>query len=137
VLIVKAAIAIALVLAGAWLARRSRAALRHALLTASFGVLLVLPIVSAIAPAVRIGAPVVPLRETALLVDAISVAASAAERSDPPLILAPFRQSQRVQAVQPLPIETRKDGTTKQLVRSETLAVPGYRIAQVRKDQIH
>jgi len=58
-------------------------------------------------------------------------------RSDPPLILAPFGQSQRIQAVQPLPIETGKDGTTKQLVRPETLAVCGFRIAQVTKDQIH
>jgi TonB family protein len=36
------------------LARRSRAALRHALLAAIFGVLLLLPIVSMVAPAVRI-----------------------------------------------------------------------------------
>src|SRR5262249_42342854 len=57
-------------------------------------------------------------------------------RSGPPLVLAPFGQSQQIQAVQPIPIETGKDGTAKQLVRSETRA-SGRGIAQVAKDHLH
>ena len=44
-------------LTGAWLAHRRRAALRHAILAASFSVLLLLPIVSMLAPPVRITVP--------------------------------------------------------------------------------
>lgn len=53
-IVAKATIAMAVGLMGAWLARRSRAALRHVLLSAAFSVLLVLPVASMIAPAVRI-----------------------------------------------------------------------------------
>lgn len=50
----KATVVAALGLTGAWVARRSRAALRHALLAAAFGVLLLLPIASVLAPPLRI-----------------------------------------------------------------------------------
>jgi len=53
-LLAKATIVAALGLAAAWMARRSRAAVRHALLTALFGVLLALPIASVLAPPVLI-----------------------------------------------------------------------------------
>jgi len=53
-IVVKATVAMALGLLGAWLARRSRAALRHVLLSAAFSMLLVLPLVSTVAPAVGI-----------------------------------------------------------------------------------
>jgi hypothetical protein len=43
-IVAKVTVTTALGLIGAWLARRSRAAVRHALLAAAFGVLLVLPI---------------------------------------------------------------------------------------------
>src|SRR5580700_778586 len=45
-------------LMSAWLARRGRAAVRHALLASAFGLLLALPVVSSIAPPVTIGVPV-------------------------------------------------------------------------------
>ncbi len=53
-IVVKATVTVALGLAAAWLARRSPAAVRHTLLAAAFGVLLVLPIVALIAPPLRI-----------------------------------------------------------------------------------
>ncbi|SPE27873.1 membrane hypothetical protein [Candidatus Sulfopaludibacter sp. SbA3] len=52
--VVKVTVTTAMALAGAWLARRRRAAERHALLAAAFGVLLVLPVASIVAPPVRI-----------------------------------------------------------------------------------
>jgi len=56
-IVAKATVTTALGLTGAWLARRSRAAVRHALLAATFAVLLALPIASIFAPAVRIAVP--------------------------------------------------------------------------------
>jgi beta-lactamase regulating signal transducer with metallopeptidase domain len=56
-IIVKVTVTMALSLIGAWFARRSRAAIRHALLAAAFGVLFVLPIVSILAPPLRIAVP--------------------------------------------------------------------------------
>ncbi len=56
-IIAKATVTMALGLICAWLFRGSRAAVRHALLAASFGVLLLLPVVSVVAPAVRIVIP--------------------------------------------------------------------------------
>jgi uncharacterized protein (TIGR03435 family) len=53
-IVAKVTVTIALGLFGAWLARRSPAAVRHALLTATFGVLLVLPAVSLVAPPLRV-----------------------------------------------------------------------------------
>jgi uncharacterized protein (TIGR03435 family) len=48
----------ALGLMGSWLARRNRAAVRHAILAAVFGVLLTLPAASLLAPPVRVAVPV-------------------------------------------------------------------------------
>lgn len=53
-IVAKATIVATLGLLAASLARRSRAAVRHALLAAMFGVLLMLPLVSAVAPPLRI-----------------------------------------------------------------------------------
>ena len=49
-IVLKATFTTALALFGAWLARRRRAAVRHALLRAAFGILLVLPIACIVAP---------------------------------------------------------------------------------------
>ncbi|HXB70119.1 MAG TPA: TonB family protein [Candidatus Acidoferrales bacterium] len=64
-IVAKVTVTLALGLIGAWLARRSRAAVRHALLAAAFGVLLVLPIASIVAPPVRIAVPAAPPERTA------------------------------------------------------------------------
>src|SRR5580700_9567073 len=56
-IVAKATVTTALGLIVTLLARRSRAAVRHALLAATFGVLLVLPIASIVAPPVRIALP--------------------------------------------------------------------------------
>jgi uncharacterized protein (TIGR03435 family) len=57
-ILIKVTVTTALALAGARLARKSRAALRHVLLAAAFAMLLVLPIASIAAPPVRIAVPV-------------------------------------------------------------------------------
>src|SRR5580693_8620812 len=57
-LVAKGTLVAALGLVGAWLTRRSRAAVRHALLASAFSVLLALPIVSLIATPVPIAVPV-------------------------------------------------------------------------------
>ena len=62
-IIVKVTVTLALGLIGAWLARRSRAAIRHALLAAAFGVLFVLPIVSILASPLRIAVPAAVTQE--------------------------------------------------------------------------
>src|SRR5215469_4644077 len=54
---VKATVVAALGLAGWWAARRKRAAVRHAVLAATFAVLAVLPAASMLAPAVKIALP--------------------------------------------------------------------------------
>lgn len=51
---VKATFILALAITGTWFTRSNRAAVRHALLAAAFGVLLLLPIASVVAPPVRI-----------------------------------------------------------------------------------
>ena len=63
-IIVKVTVTLALGLIGAWLVRRSRAAIRHALLAAAFGVLFVLSIVSILAPPLRIAVPAVTQEQT-------------------------------------------------------------------------
>jgi TonB family protein len=55
--LIKVTVTLALALTGTWIGRKSRAALRHALLAAAFGVILLLPIVSAFAPPLRILMP--------------------------------------------------------------------------------
>ena len=57
-LVIKGTVVVALGLMSAWLARRGRAAVRHALLASAFGVLLALPVVSLIAPPVTVSVPV-------------------------------------------------------------------------------
>jgi TonB family protein len=52
--VAKVTFAMVLGLLAAWMARRSRAAVRHALLGATFSVLLLIPIVSLLAPPIRI-----------------------------------------------------------------------------------
>jgi uncharacterized protein (TIGR03435 family) len=72
-IVAKVTVTTALGLFAAWLARRNRAAVRHALLAAAFGVLLVLPVASVLAPPVHVAvsiaagirAAVPPLVETA------------------------------------------------------------------------
>jgi TonB family protein len=56
-IVVKATVAATLGLSAVWLARGSRAALRHTLLAATFGALLLLPIASALAPRIRVVVP--------------------------------------------------------------------------------
>ena len=57
-IVAKVTVAMALGLSAAWLARGNRAAVRHALLAAMFGVTLLLPIASVVVPPVRLGVPV-------------------------------------------------------------------------------
>jgi uncharacterized protein (TIGR03435 family) len=57
-LVAKATLITALALAGAWLARGSRASVRHVLLAAAFAALLTLPIASMVAPAIQLAVPV-------------------------------------------------------------------------------
>jgi bla regulator protein blaR1 len=57
-LMIKGTAVVASGLVSAWLGRRGRAAVRHALLASAFGVLLALPVVSWIAPPVTISVPV-------------------------------------------------------------------------------
>src|SRR5215471_94793 len=57
-IMVKGTGVVTLGLMSAWLARRGRAAVRHAFLASAFGILLTLPIVSLIAPPVTISVPV-------------------------------------------------------------------------------
>ncbi len=61
-IVAKATVIAAFGLMGARLARKSRAAVRHVLLAATFGVLLLLPVASLIVPPVRIAVPTVRMR---------------------------------------------------------------------------
>jgi len=64
-LLVKATVITVLALAGTRLARRNRAAVRHLLLAAAFVTLLLVPVISAVAPAVRIAVPMADLETVA------------------------------------------------------------------------
>lgn len=57
-ILAKVSLATALGLAAAWLASGNRAAVRHALLAATFGAILLLPIASGVLPPVQVGVPV-------------------------------------------------------------------------------
>jgi uncharacterized protein (TIGR03435 family) len=57
-IVVKVTLITALALFATWLARGSRAAVRHALLAAMFGVILLLPLASVVVPPVHLGVPV-------------------------------------------------------------------------------
>ena len=66
-IVVKVTVTTALALIAAWLARGNRAAVRHALLAAMFGVMLLLPIASVVMPPLHVGVPVGVQSRTALL----------------------------------------------------------------------
>jgi hypothetical protein len=66
-IVAKVTVTMALGLIAAWLARGNRAAVRHALLAAMFGVMLMLPIVSAVMPPLHVGVPVSVQSQTILL----------------------------------------------------------------------
>ena len=66
-IVAKVTVTMALGLIAAWLARGNRAAVRHALLAAMFGVMLLLPIVSIVMPPLHVGLPVRVQSQTALL----------------------------------------------------------------------
>ena len=68
-LLVKATVVIALALLAVKLARRSRAAVRHVMLSGAFAVLLLLPLASVVVPPVPFDVPVAPLTSTALWFD--------------------------------------------------------------------
>ena len=57
-IVAKVTVITALALFATWLARGSRAAVRHALLAAMFGVILLLPLASVVVPQVHLGVPV-------------------------------------------------------------------------------
>ena len=83
-IVLKATVALLLGLGGAALARRSRAAVRHAVLAASFGVLLVLPAASLLAPPVPIAvasAPLAPMLPAPAAISAVPHFASAAQKA--------------------------------------------------------
>jgi len=80
-IIAKVTATTALGLTGDWLARRSRAALRHALLVAAFGVTLALPIASVVAPPIHVAVPIAVATRAAL---PAAVAAIDASPSVPP-----------------------------------------------------
>ncbi len=65
-IVVKVTIVAALGLTASWLARRKRAAVRHAALAATFGATLLLPIASLVAPPVHVAVPVLGVSQTAL-----------------------------------------------------------------------
>jgi uncharacterized protein (TIGR03435 family) len=64
-IVVKGTVVAALGLATTWLARRSRAAVRHAFLAVTFGAMLLLPIASIVAPPVHIAMPVAEVSQEA------------------------------------------------------------------------
>jgi uncharacterized protein (TIGR03435 family) len=66
-IVAKVTVTMALGLIAAWLARGNRAAVRHALLAAMFGTVLLLPIVSVVMPPLHVGVPVKVQSQTALL----------------------------------------------------------------------
>lgn len=64
--LLKATLTTALVLGAVHAARRSRAAVRHVLLVAAFGMLMALPVAAALAPAMTIAVPVTPVPSQAI-----------------------------------------------------------------------
>jgi uncharacterized protein (TIGR03435 family) len=79
-IVAKATLIVVTGLMGSWLARGSRAAVRHAVLAGAFAVMLALPIVSMVVPPVRVAVPVMPsvFVET---VDAVPQVASSSVRA--------------------------------------------------------
>jgi len=74
--VVKATFITAVGLIGAWLARRSRAAVRHAVLAASFAVLLALPVASILIAPIRIAVPAPAQERTAPFIFPASIDAT-------------------------------------------------------------
>jgi uncharacterized protein (TIGR03435 family) len=73
-LLAKTTATLVLGLASAWLARRSRASIRHSILTLTFGALLLVPLASSFAPSVKIPVAVdAPFIQTATAIPRISV----------------------------------------------------------------
>jgi uncharacterized protein (TIGR03435 family) len=66
-IVVKVTIAAALGLLATWLARGNRAAVRHALLAATFGVMILVPAATLLMPPLHVGLPVTVERPAALL----------------------------------------------------------------------
>ena len=66
-IVAKVTVTMALGLSAAWLARGNRAAVRHALLAAMFGAMLLLPIVSVVMPPLHVGVPAGVQSQTTLL----------------------------------------------------------------------
>lgn len=64
-IVIKVTVVAALGLAATWLARRSRAAVRHALLAVTFGAIVMLPIASVVAPSVHVTMPVAEVSRAA------------------------------------------------------------------------
>lgn len=82
-IVVKVTVTVGLALIGTWLASRGRAAVRHSLLIAAFGVLLLLPIASIVAPPVRVAVTNRAVASQDLLAGDAAVAPPAAtERTD-------------------------------------------------------
>ena len=77
-ILVKVTVTTVLALVSAYFARRSRAAIRHVLMSSAFVVLLALPIASFLAPSVRIGVAPAPQESTQSPVDALTVPVSPA-----------------------------------------------------------
>jgi TonB family protein len=82
-IIVKITLSTALGLIGVRLARQSRAAVRHTLLVAVFGVLLLMPVASLVAPAIRIAVPAVMQEQVRPLYGAAAIPSPAPEHSGP------------------------------------------------------
>ena len=81
-ILTKVTVTTALALAATWIARRNRAAVRHALLAAAFGVLLVLPVVSIIAPPIRIAVRTAQSRSASRLAPAAAIPSAPAHLID-------------------------------------------------------
>lgn len=83
-IVLKVTVSLSLGLLAAWLAHGSRAAVRHALLAAMFGVILILPAASLLIPPLQVGMPVGVERPATLLPLGIAgSASSSATRAGP------------------------------------------------------
>ena len=85
-MLAKATVILSAGLVGAWQARGSRAAVRHAVLAASFAVLLVLPIASMVVPPVRVAVTVMPSVFAETIEEATPVATTSGRAAVPSAI---------------------------------------------------
>jgi bla regulator protein blaR1 len=88
-LVLKATAIAAMALMGVWLARGSRAAVRHVLLAVTFALLLALPIASTLAPPVRIVVPVAAQNENVTMPSLGSADLRASTRKQAPRLAIP------------------------------------------------